>query len=88
MGAVKKILGFILAKPQGQLRNSHRGQKHTFEGMKPSEIFDLVYQKGLWGKDSQGRSISGSGSYENHLKDPYIRAIRGILRKHNLKVIC
>ena len=87
MGVVKKILGFILAKPPGQPRNSGRRQKHPFKGMKPPEIFDLVYQNGLWGKDSQGRSISGSGSHENRIKDPYIQAIRGIIRKHNLKVI-
>lgn len=91
MGALKKFLQFILPKPTPKPierpPHSNHGQKHPYKGLKPSEVFDLIYRNGAWGKDSAGNSISGSGSHNNRLKNPYIKTVKEILQRNDLKVI-
>ena len=47
-----------------------------FKGMNTSDIFDKIYEDGIWGKDEFGRSTSGSGSNSFDVVKPYVEAVK------------
>jgi len=51
-------------------------------------IFDKIYKEGLWGVNSDGVSISGTGSHENKIIYPYIiNIIDFLLEKRPLNIV-
>jgi hypothetical protein len=76
---IKKILKAVIPlKARTWLRvRQHRifGIEHEYRDMSHSQIFDKIYQDGVWGKDSDGCPTSGSGSYTTSVIEPYINAV-------------
>ena len=50
--------------------------KSRYGRLTRSEVFDLIYKEGAWGVDAYGNGISGTGSYHDHIVDPYVSLVR------------
>lgn len=69
---LKRALPDSLARPYEAARNAR-----TFAGRTSSEIFESVYARGMWGRDSDGARpfFSGLGSHDPVVVEPYVRAV-------------
>tara|TARA_R100001460_G_scaffold25005_5_gene50295 strand:- start:1891 stop:2511 length:621 start_codon:yes stop_codon:yes gene_type:complete len=50
--------------------------------------FSNIYKKGLWGKNSEGKGISGTGSKFTPDNVFYVNCIKDIIKEHNIKSVC
>lgn len=55
------------------------GVDHNLKGMLNSEIFNKIYNEGIWGKKENGESTSGGGSHINEIIQPYISKVSKFL---------
>ncbi len=55
------------------------GLENNFKNMSNSEVFNKIYKEGIWGKNEDGDSTSGSGSYTNEIIQPYISEVSKFL---------
>ena len=51
----------------------------NYKNLSNSEIFNLIYNEGLWGKNEYGESTSGRGSHADEIIQPYISEISKFL---------
>ena len=73
---LKKILPPMLRQIYRKIQYKIFGIEATFKGMSTSDIFDKIYEDGIWGKDEFGRSTSGSGSHSHDVVKPYVEAVK------------
>lgn len=66
----KAILPVELVKWIGSVR-SNRLQS-SFIGLTTAQVFDRIYDEGLWGRNSLGDPLSGNGSHAEEIINPYI----------------
>lgn len=52
-----------------------------FHGRSRAEIFDEIYEKGLWGLDDLGVGSSGSGSHDSAIVEPYVGVVRQLIEE-------
>ena len=83
MKKIKSIVKMII--PQ-DIRHAIRrtalnfsGFERKYRGLDNQEIFDNIYLEGTWGKDESGNSLSGVGSHNREILEPYILATKKVL---------
>tara|TARA_B100000989_G_scaffold229469_1_gene176348 strand:+ start:504 stop:1247 length:744 start_codon:yes stop_codon:yes gene_type:complete len=76
---VKKFIPFQIRKKLRKLEAKLFGVDNDFKNMNNSDIFDKIYKEGRWGKNIDGDSISGSGSHEVNIIQPYISKVSNFL---------
>lgn len=80
---IKNILkNFIPPQMRVNIRKAQKkifGIENDFKGMENSDIFDKIYNEGIWGKNVDGRSTSGEGSHSPEVINPYIAEISNFL---------
>jgi hypothetical protein len=83
MKKIKTILkNFLPFKVQRLLRRIEQktlGAERKYKGKSNSEIFNKIYQEGIWGRDLNGYPTSGSGSHTFHIVLPYIEKVNKLL---------
>lgn len=57
-----------------------------FSQSTPEQVFTQIYDKGIWGKDEQGKGTSGSGSTLESAME-YIVFLNKFIRTNNIKTI-
>ena len=73
---LKRILPPIFRQAYRKIQYKIFGFEATFKGMNTSDIFDKIYNDGIWGKDEFGRPTSGSGSHSFDVVKPYVEAVK------------
>lgn len=81
--ALKRIIKSALRLLNIEWRKN-KDQNEAFRDMPAEEIFDKIYEDGLWGKNEQGIATSGQGSHDPGIVDPYIGVVRKITRDYKL----
>ncbi len=73
-----KIVKDLLPLP---IRNYLRNRSRTarFAGLSTKEIFDNVYRDSYWGVDEEESPISGRGSHEKEVVEPYVEEVSALL---------
>jgi len=61
------------------------GLDNKYKHFSTEQVFEKIYQDGLWGKDEKGLSTSGFGSHAYNLVNPYINAIKKVAGDYSLK---
>ena len=84
---LKIIIPQIIRKNLRKLQAKIFGLENEFKNMNNPEVFDKIYKERLWGENSEGLAISGSGSNNKEIIDPYISIIRDFLSKKKPSVI-
>ena len=77
---LKRILPPVFRQSYRKIQYKIFGIDATFKGMNTSDIFDKIYLDGIWGKDKLGRSTSGSGSHNINVVEPYLNAVKTIIK--------
>ncbi len=84
---LKKIIPVSLRNKiraiQYKLFGVDRGYKH----LSSEDIFDNIYNKGIWGKDEQSNSTSGTGSHKVEIVNPYVHLVKKILTENNINSV-
>lgn len=84
MSFVKKLRSATMALVPSPLRQmareylSKRWEKQ-YEGRPVEEIFAAVYAERKWGTEFESDFSSGTGSHDNNVVTPYVRAVRQFL---------
>ena len=73
---LKRILPPMLRQVYRKIQYKIFGIEATFKGMNTSDIFDKIYEDGIWGKDEFGDSTSGSGSHSFEPVNAYVEAVK------------
>ena len=73
---LKRIFPPVLRQVYRKIQYKIFGIEGMFKGMNTSDIFDKIYEDGIWGKDEFGRSTSGSGSNSFDVVKPYVEAVK------------
>ena len=63
------------------------GIDNDFKNMTNADVFDSIYDKGIWGKNVDGSSTSGSGSHTKEIIHPYITKISNFLLEKKPSII-
>ena len=63
------------------------GVNNDFKNMRNEEIFDKIYNEGIWGRDKSMISTSGGGSHIKEIINPYITKVSDFLKKIKPSVI-
>lgn len=88
---IKKILKKIIPVSfrhkiralQYKLFGVDRGYKH----LSTEDIFDNIYNEGIWGKDEESNSTSGTGSHKAEIVDPYVDVVKKILIENKINSV-
>jgi len=51
-----------------------------FANKSPAEVFTIIYENKLWGKDKPFDFYSGSGSHDDIYVNPYVTAVQALLK--------
>jgi len=73
---LKRILPPMLRQIYRKIQYKIFGIEAKFKGMNTSDIFDKIYEDGIWGKDEFGNSTSGSGSHSLEPVNAYVEAVK------------
>ena len=63
------------------------GIDNEYKNMTNAEVFDSIYNRGVWGKNVDGNSTSGSGSHTKEITYPYITKISKFLMEKKPSII-
>jgi hypothetical protein len=85
--SLKFILPMSVRKAISRLQYRIFGLEHQYKRLKSSEVFNVIYRNGVWGQDHEGNSTSGNGSHNNEIMKLYIKRVKEILQKDDLKVV-
>jgi len=88
---IKKILKKIIPVSfrhkiralQYKLFGVDRGYKH----LSAEDVFDDIYNEGIWGKDEQMNSTSGTGSHKEEIVGPYVDVVKKIIAENNINSV-
>ena len=76
---LKKIIPVSLRHKIRALQYKFFGVDRGYNHLSAEDIFDNIYNKGIWGKDEQSNSTSGTGSHKAEIVDPYVDVVKKIL---------
>lgn len=51
------------------------GVDNNFRNMPNGEVFNIIYNEGMWGTNANGEATGGSGSHTNKIIQPYISKV-------------
>lgn len=63
------------------------GIENDWKGMENSDVFDKIYDEGIWGKNADGSSTSGEGSHSPEVINPYITEISNFLSQKKTNTV-
>lgn len=73
---------FIFA-PFNRLRASATlaifGVDDSFKHFDTQKTFEKIYRQKIWGRDAAGKPLSGAGSHDAKIVDPYVTAVKEVL---------
>lgn len=55
-----------------------------YRGLTTKEVFNKIYEEGAWGQDAGGVAISGDGTADSLIVDPYLEICKKIILKKNI----
>lgn len=73
---LKRVLPRRVARYAANLK-----RQREYGGLATQDKFEKVYADGFWGKDQEGNPLSGSGSHDSNIVEPYVGAVRGFLER-------
>jgi len=86
-GILKNVLPFKTQRFLRKVEQKIFGAERKYKGKTNSEIFNKIYQEGIWGRDLNGYPTSGSGSHTSHIILPYIEEVNKLLAQVKPDVI-
>ena len=81
---LKKIILLRTPKKIRKIKYSLFGLENPYKHLSTEQVFETIYQNGLWGKDDEGFSTSGCGSHTQSLVSPYVNAIKKLTNDYTL----
>jgi hypothetical protein len=84
---LKNFLPLVIRQRAMRLAYKINGFDEKFGGYDTEKIFDFIYEKGIWGKDAEGLSISGSGSHKSEILEPYVESVKSLLQEKKFSTI-
>ena len=84
---LKKIIPIKLRQKIRTLEYKVFGLDSRYKHLSTEDIFDNIYEKGIWGKDEQNNSTSGAGSHKVEIVDPYVNVVKKIIAENNIKTV-
>ena len=82
---LKKIIPPHTRNKMRQIQYKLFGLENSYKHLSTEQVFETIYQNGIWGKNEKGLSTSGRGSYSESLVTPYINAIKKVTDDYSLK---
>lgn len=58
-------------------------RKARFNGLSANDIFETVYRERYWGSDADGMPLSGTGSHDSRIVEPYVKNVGAFLESIN-----
>ena len=80
----KKIIPSHIRQKIRRFQYKFVGLENSYKHLSTEQVFETIYQNGIWGKDEKGLSTSGSGSHTESIVIPYINAIQKVTEKFTL----
>ena len=81
---LKKIIPSHVRQKIRQIQFKLFGLDMAYKHLSTEQVFETIYQNGIWGKNEKGLSTSGSGSHTDSIVIPYINAIKKVTDDHAL----
>ncbi len=75
---LKKVIPSHTRHKIRQIQYKLFGLENSYKHMSTEQVFEMIYQNGIWGKNEKGLSTSGSGSHTESIVIPYINAIKKV----------
>ena len=75
---LKKIIPLHTRQKIRQIQSKLFGLENSYKHLSTEQVFETIYQNGIWGNNEKGLSTSGSGSHADSIVIPYISAIKKI----------
>lgn len=75
---LKKIIPLYIRQKIRQIQHNLFGLENSYKHLSTEQVFETIYQNGIWGKNEEGLSTSGSGSHTESIVIPYVNAIKKI----------
>ena len=63
------------------------GLDSKYKHLTAEDVFDDIYEKGIWGKDEQMNSTSGTGSHKEEIVGPYVEVVKKIIAENNINSV-
>lgn len=84
---LKKIIPIKLRQKIRALEHKIFGLDSKYKNLSTEDVFDNIYEKGIWGKDEQSNSTSGTGSHKAEIVDPYVNVVKKVITDNNIKTV-
>lgn len=85
---IKSLLKTIISprtlKKIQKIKYSLFGLEIPYKHLSIEQVFETIYQNGVWGKGDEGFSTSGGGSHNESIVSPYINAIKKLTNDYTL----
>jgi len=81
---LKKVIPSHTRQKIRQIQYKLFGLEHSYKHLSTEQVFETIYQKGIWGKNEKGLSTSGRGSHTESIVIPYINAIKKVTEDYPL----
>lgn len=82
---LKKIIPLHARQKIRKIRYRLFGFENPYKNLSTEQVFEMIYQNGIWGKNEKGLSTSGSGSHTDSVVSPYIDSIKKVADDYSLK---
>lgn len=60
------------------------GLENSYKHLSTEQVFETIYQNGIWGTNEEGLSTSGGGSHTASIVTPYINALKKATDEYSL----
>jgi hypothetical protein len=82
---LKKIIPLNARLKMRQLQYKLFGLESSYKHLSTEQVFETIYQNGIWGKNEEGLSTSGRGSHADSIVLPYIDALEKVVNDYTLQ---
>ena len=82
---LKKIVPIKIRHKIRALEHKIFGLDSKYKNLSTEDVFDNIYEKGIWGKDEQSNSTSGTGSHKAEIVDPYVNVVKKVITDNDIK---
>jgi hypothetical protein len=82
---LKKIIPLHARQKIRKIKYRLFGFESSYKHLSTEQVFETIYQNGIWGKNEKGLSTSGSGSHTDSVVSPYIDSIKKVADDYSLK---